>query len=677
MQSEPFCHPVQASRRDSSLLSGRTAAILAVLLLAGAAPRVFAMTVPPWVQAQVTAPLPAHDAKTPAVLLYSETDLSVQPNGTIRHLQRYVIKVLRPEGLGYGVIRANSSAQSRIVSMHGWCLPAEGKPVDVDDRQAVESAVIGVPQGDLVDDVRSKLLRVPAVVPGSIVASEVEQELQPYLLADDWVFQLELPVREAHLNLQLPSGWSYKGRWINHAEVAPSISGASTQWTLTDLKAIKQERQMPPWAAIAGRLAISLLAPSGHGQGFASWDEMGTWYLGLAQGRRVASPQIKQQVAALTATQSTLPGKVQALAAFVQSEVRYVAIELGIGGLQPHAAADVFMRRYGDCKDKATLLGTMLKEIGVDAYYVIVNTQRGAINESTPPNLGFDHVILAIQLPPGFEDPGLLATFNHPKLGRILFFDPTDTYTSFGRLAGPLQGGFGLLVAPTGGELVLLPALPATASSLQRTAHLILDETGTLRGDVKETSAGDMAAFARRAVDAATQETDRIKPIESVMAQSFATFQLTKAAIRNLRALDQPFEWNYSIEVPNYAEASGDILTLRPRVLGTKSTGLLETKEPRENDIEFEGPRKDTDVFEIALPEGYVVDDLPQPFDIDNPYASYHSKSEVAGHTLRYTRSFEIKRLTVPVAQAPELKDFFRAILNEERDVLVLQRTVH
>jgi hypothetical protein len=636
-----------------------------------------AMTVPPWVQAQVGAPLPEHDAKTAAVVLYSETGISVQPNGKIRQLQRYVVKILRPEGLGYGVIRGDSSGQSRTISMHGWSLPAEGKPVDIDDRQAVESAVIGVPHGDLVDDVRSKLLRIPAVVPGSIVASEVEQELQPYLLADDWVFQLALPVREARLSLELPSGWSYKARWINHAEVAPSISGPNTQWTLSDLKAIKEEPQMPPWQAISGRLAISLVPPNGHGRSFESWGEMGTWYLGLAQGRRVASPEIKQQVAALTATQPTPLGKIQALAGFVQSDVRYVAIELGIGGLQPHAAADIFTRRYGDCKDKATLLATMLKEIGVDADYVIVNTQRGAINESTPPNLGFNHVILAIRLPEGIEDPGLLAVFSHPKLGRILFFDPTDTYTPFGRLAGSLQAGFGVLVAPDGGELVRLPMLPVTASALQRTAHLALDETGTLRGDVKETSVGDMAAFARGAVDAATQETDRIKPIESVMAQSFATFRLTKATITNLHAHDQPFEWNYSIEVPNYAEASGDIFTVRPRVLGTKSTGLLETKEPRENDIEFEGPRKDTDVFEIALPDGYVVDDLPEPLEVDNPYASYHSKTEVAGHTLRYTRSFEIKRLTVPVAQAAELRDFFRAILNEERGVVVLRRAAH
>ena len=653
---------------------GRTTATLVLLLLAGAAPQVLAVTLPPWVQAQLNAPSPEHEAKTAAVVLYSETALTVRPNGKILRVARNVVKILRPEGTGYGVIRADSNAQVRTTGMHGWNVPAAGQPVDVDDREAIESAVIGVQQGDLVDDVRSKLLRIPAVVPGNIVAFEVTQELQPFLLADDWVFQNVLPIRESHYSLELPSGWSYQAHWINHAEAAPTLSGARSVWTLTDLKAIRPERQMPPWQAISGRLAISLVPPSGQGQGFQSWADIGAWYLSLTQGQRAASPEIKAQVVALTAAQPTLLGKIEALANFVQSDVRYVAIELGIGGWQPHAAAEVFRHRYGDCKDKATLLATMLKEIGVESSYVLVNSERGAISDSTPPNLGFNHVILAIQLPAGIEDPRLLALSSQPKLGRILFFDPTDRYTPVGRLAGPRQAGIGLLVTADGSALVHLPMLPTTASSLQRTAHLTLDGTGTLRGEVKETSAGDMAAFARGAVDATTLESDHIKPIEAVLAGSFPTFTLTNAAIRNLHEHDQPLEWQYTIEVPRFAEASGDILTLRARVLGTKSTGLLETKEPRENDIEFEGPRRDTDQFEVTLPQGYVVDDIPPPLDVDYPYASYHSKIEVTGRTLKYTRSFEIKQVTVPVAQAEQLKEFFRTILNEEQGVVVLRR---
>src|SRR5271155_1469703 len=112
----------------------------------------------------------------------------------------------------------------------------------------------------------------------------------------------------------------------------------------------------------------------------------------------------------------------QAIGNFVQHDIRYVAIELGIGGFQPHAAPDVFSHRYGDCKDKATLVRSMLREIGIDSYHVVIYTERGAITPQTPPHHGFNHAILAIKLPEGLTDDSLVATLQHPKLGRILFF---------------------------------------------------------------------------------------------------------------------------------------------------------------------------------------------------------------------------------------------------------------
>ena len=90
----------------------------------------------------------------------------------------------------------------------------------------------------------------------------------------------------------------------------------------------------------------------------------------------------------------------QAIADFVQHNIRYVAIELGIGGYQPHRAAEIFGHHYGDCKDKATAMSAMLHEIGVDSYYVVINSERGSVTPDMPANSGFNHVILAVKLPP-------------------------------------------------------------------------------------------------------------------------------------------------------------------------------------------------------------------------------------------------------------------------------------
>jgi hypothetical protein len=386
------------------------------------------------------------------------------------------------------------------------------------------------------------------------------------------------------------------------------------------------------------------------------------------------SEAIKQKVSALTAGKTTQLQKMQAIANFVQRDIRYVAIQLGIGGWQPHAAPDVFAHRYGDCKDKATLMRTMLREIGVESYHVVINTQRGSVTRESPAHNGFNHVIVAIKLPDDLKDPSLIAVMQHPKLGRILFFDPTyDELMPFGQIGGYLQANYGLLVTPEGGELVQLPQQPSAMNSIQRAGKLTLDDKGVLRGEVKEVRLGDRASEERRRLRNVTKNEDRIKPIESILAGSLSSFQIVRASLINVDRTDLPFGFNYSFESDHYAKNAGNLLLVRPRVLGSKSWGVLETKEPRKFPIEFDGPSRDTDNFEIALPSGYEVDELPPPMDVDFSFGSYHSKTEASGQSLHYTRAVEIKELSVPVSQMDDLKKFYRMIAADERNTAVLK----
>jgi len=202
---------------------------------------------------------------------------------------------------------------------------------------------------------------------------------------------------------------------------------------------------------------------------------------------------------------------------------------------------------------------------------------------------------------------------------------------------------------------------------------LTLDGTGKLSGTVAERRVGDRASSQRWALRTVTKSSDRIKPIETVLGGSLSSFQITKANAINIEQTELPFGFEYTFEAENYAKNAGNLLLVRPRVLGSKASGLLETKEPRKFPIEFEGPVRDTDSFEITLPSGYEVDDVPPPVDADFGFASYHSKTEVKGNVIGYTRTFEIKELSVPVSKADELKKFYRIIASDERSTAVLK----
>src|SRR6266852_6353518 len=277
MKDRLFCNP-SAQRQASNLRN--TAVLLGAACLLLGIPRCMAGDAPQWMHTLVNAPLPAHDEKTNAVLPYSEDVLIVQSNGKIKRSERRVYKILRPDGRRYGKVFAHFDAETKINSIHGWCIPAQGKDYEVKEKEAIETALLGVQNGELMSDLKTKVLTIPASEPGNIVGYEIDQEVRPYVMQDSWAFQkVEVPVREAHYSLQLPGGWEYKAVWLNHGEIPPTAAGAGQwQWSVSDIPAVKPENDMPPWEGVAGQMIVSLFPPGGvANMGFQSWNDMGRW----------------------------------------------------------------------------------------------------------------------------------------------------------------------------------------------------------------------------------------------------------------------------------------------------------------------------------------------------------------------------------------------------------------
>jgi len=432
---------------------------------------------------------------------------------------------------------------------------------------------------------------------------------------------------------------------------------------------------MPPWQAVAGMLALTFFPtrPDLAGKSHATWESVAVWYGGLTAGRRQASPEIKQKVAELTANAKTTQDKIAALAAFVQREIRYVAIEIGIGGFQPHPAQDVFTNRYGDCKDKVTLLSTMLHEVGIDSYYLLVHATRGVVARDFPSMTNYNHVILAIKLPADVSTANLCSLYAHKQLGHLLMFDPTHPLVPLGYLPPTLQENFGLLVTEGGGELVELPLSSPNVNRLLRSAKLELTPAGALSGDVTEIRWG-VPALNTRAHLLDVPSDQRTKALENFLGSFLGSLVFQGAQIENLEQTDKTRVLHYRFLAKDYAKAAGNLLLIRPRVLGQKGSDLLEAKE-RKQPVEFPSASLETDIYEITLPSGYAVDELPPPANEDSSFADYRSKVEVVGNVLKYSRNYTIKDVIVPTSHLEEMKKFFRQVAADERNSAVLKRT--
>lgn len=639
---------------------------LFVLLLAFP-PHLLAWGTPAWVKEAAKMPLPAYPAATPGVVLLDDTATTVRSDGGIEIVRRRAFRILNTEGrdLGYTSVAFNSLVQ--LASFHAWSITATGDEWEVKEREAMEFGRFD--ESVLYADEKMKVIKIPGAEPGTVVAFEyITRERSPQILQDSWIFQRELPVRSGRYTLALPQGWTHDERWINAEPKEPHVGADGLTWEVADVPAIPKEIGQPPMQALAGRLTINFYPPNQHPPR-RSWNDFGVWYNGMVAQRRSATPELRVKAIELTAGKTAKLDKISALTAFAQKDVRYVAIEIGVGRYQPHAAGDIFVNRYGDCKDKVTVLSAMLQIIGVDSYYVITTTVRGAVNRQFASLDGFNHAIIAIRLPEEVQFDSLHAVVHHPKLGRLLLFDPTSSTTRLGDLPENEQQSEGLLVTDGGGELIDFPLLPPETNQLQRTAKLQLDEAGALSGAVTEVSRGSIAASLRGELQALTNP-ERMQFLERQVSYHLADFKIQSFVIENLDNPDKDLVMRYSFAAPSYAKHTGALVLVRARVIGGKVEGVLDLKERRYG-YRTEGASLQVDEIEIAVPPSLTLDELPEKRTVNTSAIAYDSVTTFDAGVLHYRRQYRMKECDVPVGRLAELDKAFAAILADERSSAV------
>jgi transglutaminase-like putative cysteine protease len=633
---------------------------------------------PDWLVAAAQEKLPEYKKDTAAVILLDEVQTTVQDNGEIYTRHRGAVRLLRPEAKeDYSDIVVPFDKETKIVSLKAWTILSNGRDMAVGEKDTIERGFLSE---ELYEDVKVKQLRFPEAEPGNVVGFEFVQRDRPYIFEDDWEFQQEVPVKTARLILQMPPGWEFSTSWFNHAGEKPQSQGANQYvWELNDLPAVEIEPSMPSWHVVAGWAGVKYFPrdPAMRAKTSGSWKDVGLWYDSLTQTSRIASPEIKQKVAELTSGISDPLQKMRALTEYMQRNIRYYGVEIGIGGYQPHDASEVFAHQYGDCKDKATLLSSMLHEIGIESYYVLIDSHRGVVR-SNYPSIHFNHAILAIKLPDSVPSTALFAEINDPQLGRLLIFDPTNEYVPLGYIPNYLQDSYGLVVAPDGGHMLAMPLLPPATNRLLRTASFQLTPTGDLSGDVRELRWGGPAADDRREL-IESEPSKRVEIFEHFLGHFLNNFTLTGASIGNLEKYSDTLMLNYKFDSLGYAKVAGDLLVFPPRVVGDKFTSMLDlftiSGKPRQFPIEFEEATRQDDVFDFALPKGYVLDGAPEPFHADCDYATYQSEMKVGDDgVLHSKRTLEIKDIVVPTEKLPELQAFLQKVAMDQSSSAVLRR---
>ena len=474
----------------------------------------------------------------------------------------------------------------------------------------VSDAGPGGKQDGVYTDVAEKVVSFPPLAAGDTVHLRVRKEvIGRQNLFGDFFGAVEpiaggMPVRDWRLVIESPRARTLA--WGGRGVPAPTVTDATLEgeavrvhdFRVAAASPIDVEPQMPPWLEVADFVSVST---------YTSWEALGAWYEALVAPQLALDAELKALAAELTRDAKDERDKVRRLYEYVVSSTRYVGIELGIHGWKPYPVSEVHRRKYGDCKDKASLLVALLREAGVPANLALVRTANlGDIAADPPSMLIFNHAIAYV-----------------PSLD--LFLDGTAEQSGVGELPPLDQGAISLIIGAHGAHpasrQVHIPVQPAQANLNVSDYVLTLSTDGALAVRGTERFRGQANAGERRTF---ADEATRTEQLQRHLARVMPGAQVTRLEMGDLSLGAEELSYRFEALLPRRAVVEGNgALTLQLSLYPHDLSGSYAERSTRKTDVFVDHPWRTRNVMRYVLPPGFAATDLPSGGVVENPWVRF------------------------------------------------------
>jgi hypothetical protein len=644
-----------------------------ILMLLAASGAARADDAPQWLRSAAAAQVPKYDKDVPAVVLYEEEQVTLGSDGKLLTTDNFAVRILNRDGRGYALARAEYLVSaSKVRDVLAWMIRPDGTTKFYDKKTVLD--VIADPD-DIYNEHRFKIIDATGDVnEGYVFGYTAVFEDTPLFYQDQWIFQGPLPTLSSRYSLTLPSGWTASSITFNSPEIKPAVSGSTYTWELHDLDRIPTEPMSPKPINLSPRIAVNYVPPAGQNgvnRAFASWTDVSRWASSLHDPSVVVDDAIAAKARELTANAATELDKIRAIGTYVQN-LQYISVDIGLAfgnGYRPRPSTTVLGRGYGDCKDKANLMRSLLKALKIEAYPIaIFSGDPSFVREQWASPRQFNHCIIAIKVGDSTTAPTVIQS---EKLGRLLIFDATDPYTPVGDLPYAEQGSFALIAAGDLGGLSRMPITPVDTDLLERNVNVAVSGLGEIKGTISERANGQASTLLRGELRSLSA-TDYRKALEGWLARGASGALLTDVKTKD-RFAESKFDLDVDFAAPRYAQLmQGKLLVFKPAVVGRRLDIYL-TDAKRTTPVQLDGfALRETATF--ALPADFGVDETPDAVTLDTEFGRYSTKYEVQGGKLLFTRTMSLKRMTVPVERYAAVKAFLSKVRDADQSPVVLAR---
>jgi hypothetical protein len=626
-------------------------------------------SVPDWLAAAGRVDLNHFGDGSAAVVVGKWTDFTVDATGKFVLTERIAMRVLnRRSAEPYLNAVGAENNDTKVTSIQTWTISPSGQVMQSGKKDLITKT--NFEDFVLFSDDRVKMIKIPGAEDGSLVGYEIVTQGHTQISGEMYQMEQTLPTRVSELHVSVPSG---SLRWfLNHPERVQVVtqSANAAVFRTENRSAIPDEGNAPPFTSLAAVVVINY-DPKGPAA-LQSWEEAGHAYHVLFSSQEKPETEIASRVDTLSTGQSDNLAKIDALYTYVSRKIRYVEVAIGIAGYQPHPAADVYKNQYGDCKDKANLLISMLNKIGLRGYPALVGTRGDVEADPKAPTLAtFDHMIVALPVPASLRS----AVEKFPAYdsrNQILWMDPTSEFDPLGQVPQMDQGVFALISYPDRGDLQRIPESPPeqNGSEFSVNVHLQSDGTGVAEVEAKYHGAtnSDRHMFYR-----GRSQSEILKAFEERATRYVNQASFRQASISGTDDNRQQIAEKFSF-AGNFATASsGDSWFFQPLILSGIAVPEVPPR-PRQLPLDVGTPFHVKCDYRLELPVGMRIERLPEKTSTKSEFGEMTIEYSMSGNVLVATQTVSFTQSRIPPDKYPDFRDFVNAYIRATRQRL---RVVH
>ena len=603
--------------------------------------------------------MPAASQTVDAVVLQSTTEVDCRDMRNMRISEQRIYRLLHERASDMAQFEIGCSKWEKLTDFSGLVTDATGKVIRKFKKGELKRSDLS---SNFADDIYTLSL-------------DYTPPSYPIMIEFNWIteanngnfgFPTFAPVKayntqveHASYVLTAPAEMACRHLCLNTADqvTQSTLGDGRTRYEahLDNLPAIDIEPYSPPENEILPQI---LWAPGKfefHGvQGdMSTWQGFGAWNQSLLTGRQELSPEFKAQLHAMTDTCTSHRSKVDVIYRFLAQTTRYVSIQLGIGGWQPFPASEVCRTGFGDCTGLTNYLCAMLHEVGVPANYVVIKSgQRHLVTEF--PSNQFNHVIAQVPLP-----------------GDTLWLECTaSAFVPLGYVHESIAGNDALLIDEGGGHLVKLPNYAPEQNVSYNSAHVSLQDDGSATVNVnmryENRQYEDMLPLMSRTEQ---QRRDAMLGMLNLSAVTLGDFSFTE----NKQSYATPhIDVSMQLESRKLANITGSRMFV-PVGLFHKVT-VPRALQQRVQSIYIDYGYVDIDTLVVSIPEGFVIEAVPQPVNEVTPLGELSQSFEATDNTVTIVTRHLMRDGSYPASDYDTLRTFKTAVKKAYDQRIVLRR---